>query len=314
MNQAYDRELVITALRQALPYIRLYRGRVFVVKLGGAVCAELAVQRELAEQLGVLCELGIRVVVVHGGGPQTTAVAGKLGIETSFVDGRRVTSLETLDVAVMTMNGTVNTALVAACRGAEVPAIGVSGVDAALVCATRRPPQQRTVDGAAVTVDYGLVGDILSVDASVLVRLLDAGFVPVVSPLAADDKGQVLNINADTIASTLACALGAEKLIVLTDTPGLLQDKEDPASVISYTDIAGLDELTARGIIAGGMLPKTKAAKEALRGGVKRVHMVGYKARSSLLIEIFTNDGAGTLIVKDAAELRAVEAQDRKRG
>jgi len=307
VNRPYDRELVIAALRQALPYIRLYRGRVFVVKAGGAMCADQAVLRDLAQQLGVLCELGIRVVIVHGGGPQTTSISEKLGLQTTFVEGRRVTSPETLDVAVMTISGTVNTAILAACRSAQVAGIGVSGVDAGLVKAVRRPPQQKTVNGETVTVDYGLVGDVVSVDPGVVNRLLDAGFVPVVSPLAADDHGQVLNINADTVASSLARALGAEKLIFLTDTTGLLEDRKNPGSLVSYTDVAGLEALQARGVIDGGMLPKVKAAKEALVGGVKRVHMVGYQGASSLLIEIFTNEGAGTLIVRDTADLAPAE-------
>lgn len=307
VNRPYDRELVIAALRQALPYIRLYRGRVFVVKAGGAMCADQAVLRDLAQQLGVLCELGIRVVIVHGGGPQTTKLSEKLGLQTTFVEGRRVTSPETLDVAVMTISGTVNTAILAACRSAQVAGIGVSGVDAGLVKAVRRPPQQKTVNGENVTVDYGLVGDIVSVDPGVLNRLLDAGFVPVVSPLAADDHGQVLNVNADTVASNLARALGAEKLVFLTDTAGLLEDRKNPGSLVSYTDVAGLEALQTRGVIDGGMLPKVKAAREALVGGVKRVHMVGYQGASSLLIEIFTNEGAGTLIVRDTADLAPAE-------
>lgn len=307
VNRPYDRELVIAALRQALPYIRLYRGRVFVVKAGGAMCADQAVLRDLAQQLGVLCELGIRVVIVHGGGPQTTKLSEKLGLQTTFVEGRRVTSPETLDVAVMTISGTVNTAILAACRSAQVAGIGVSGVDAGLVKAVRRPPQQKTVNGENVTVDYGLVGDIVSVEPGVLNRLLDAGFVPVVSPLAADDHGQVLNVNADTVASNLARALGAEKLVFLTDTAGLLEDRKNPGSLVSYTDVAGLEALQTRGVIDGGMLPKVKAAREALVGGVKRVHMVGYQGASSLLIEIFTNEGAGTLIVRDTADLAPAE-------
>ena len=309
----YDRELVIGALRQALPYVRLFRGRIFVLKAGGAMCADSAVLKELAEQVGVLCELGIRVVLVHGGGPQTTTISDKLGLKTVFVEGRRVTSPETLEVAVMTLNGSVNTALLAACRAAQVQAVGISGVDAGLLRATRRPPQIREVNGERTTIDYGLVGDIAAVDTGIVQKLLEAQLVPVISPLAADDDGQVLNINADTVASTLARALGAEKLIFITDTAGLLEDKKDPASLVSYTDVAGLEKFESRGIIDGGMMPKVKAAKEALRGGVKRVHMVGYKGRSPLLVEIFTNEGAGTLIVKDTADLLPLEhSQDNR--
>jgi acetylglutamate kinase len=314
VTRHFDRELVIGALRQALPYIRLFRGRVFVVKIGGAMCGDPAVLRDLAQQLGVLCELGIRVVLVHGGGPQTTAVSERLGLTTTFVDGRRVTSPETLDVAIMTMNGSVNTAILAACRASQVAAIGVSGVDAGLVKAVRRPPQTREVDGESRTVDFGLVGDVTAVDPSVITRLLDAQLVPVVSPLAADDQGQVLNVNADTVASSLARALAAEKLVFLTDTPGLLEDRKNPGSLVSYTDVAGLDAFEKRGIIDGGMLPKVKAAKLALQGGVKRVHMVGYKGVSSLLIEVFTNEGAGTLIVRDTAELLPAEHDVASKG
>ena len=212
-----------------------------------------------------------------------------------------------LEVAVMTLNGSVSTALLAACRAADLPAIGVSGVDAGLVRAAQRPPQIREVDGERQSVTFGLVGDIVAIDSSVVTRLLDAGLMPIVSPLAADDGGQVLNINADTVAATLACELGAEKLIFLTDTPGLLEDKHNPASLVSLTDIVGVEARRARGAIDGGMMPKIKAAIDALLGGVKRVHLVGYQHESSLLYEIFTNEGSGTLIVESAADLLPAE-------
>jgi acetylglutamate kinase len=310
----YDREVAVSALKRALPYIRLYKNRVFVVKAGGAMCGDAAALKNLAEQLSVLRELGIRVVFVHGGGPQTTALSEKLGLQTTFVEGRRVTDERTLDVAVMTINGSANTAILAACRAAALPAVGLSGVDLALVRATRRPVQKKQIGGREVLVDYGLVGDIASVDVSMLQKLLEVGIVPVVSPLAADDAGQVLNINADTVASTLARELEAEKLIFMTDTMGLLEDKSNPATLVSYTDVKGLAALQARGVIESGMLPKTKAATEALLGGVKRVHMVGYRGESSLLMEIFTNEGAGTLIVKDASELLPAEQAAAKAG
>jgi acetylglutamate kinase len=303
----FDRDLTVSALKRALPYIRLYKSRVFVVKAGGAMCGDAAALRNLAEQLSVLRELGIRVVFVHGGGPQTTALSEQLGVKTTFVEGRRITDAKTLEVAVMTLNGSANTAILAACRAASLPALGLSGVDCALIRATRRPVQIREVGGQKISVDYGLVGNIASVDVSVLHKLLDAGIVPIISPLAADDAGQVLNINADTVASTIARELAAEKLVFMTDTAGLLEDKSNPASLVSYTDVKGLAALQARGVIDAGMLPKIKAAKEALLGGVKRVHMVGYRGDSPLLVEVFTNEGAGTLIVKDASELLPAE-------
>lgn len=310
----YDRDVTMQALLRALPYIRLYKGKVFVVKLGGALCAETEVLREVAEQLAVLHELGIRVVLVHGAGPQTTELEGRLGIPSRVVAGRRVTSEETLDVAVMTMNGSVNTAILAACRAVSLSAVGVSGVDAGLVNARRRPPREMKVEGRTETVDFGHVGDVQSVDGAGLERLLATGLVPVMSPLAADANGNVLNINADTIAARVAAVLRAEKLIFFTDAPGLLERAEDPASLVSYTDLDGLESLEAAGAIGAGMLPKVRAATDALLGGVGRVHMVGYRSRTSLLVEVFTNEGAGTLVVRDTGELRPTEQSSGDQG
>jgi len=303
MTGAVDRETAMAALSQALPYVRLFRGKRFVIKVGGASTADAESIRRLIDQVGVLAEFGIRVVLVHGGGTQTTALAGRLGVPTQMVAGRRVTSSEVLDLAVMTLNGTVNTALLAACRAAGLPAIGVSGIDAGLVRAQRRPPVQ--VDGA--TVDYGEVGDIVSVDRTVLERLLDAGFLPVVSPLAASDDGKVLNVNADTVASALASALEAEKLVFVTDTEGLLENPRDASSTISYVDLEGLVALERGGAFEGGILPKIRAARAALADGVQRVHMVGQGHQHSLLVEVFTNEGAGTLIVRSRADLSPAE-------
>lgn len=307
MNAPHDREATMSALRRALPYIRLYRGRVFVLKLGGEAVADAAALRQVVEQVGVLAELGIRLVVVHGGGPQTTALAERLGLPTRLVGGRRVTTPETLEVAVMTMNGTVSTAILAACRAAGIAAVGVSGVDSGIVRARRRAPVETTVDGRTERVDFGEVGDVMSVDGPALERLLDAGFVPVVSPLSADDSGAVLNVNADTVASAIACALGAEKLIFLTAVPGILEDRADSGSLISYIDLPGLLLLEGRGALDGGMLPKVNAARGAILGGVKRVHVVGFRQPQSLLVEVFTNEGAGTLVVRDRAELAPSE-------
>jgi acetylglutamate kinase len=307
MTGPYDPEAGMLGLRRALPYLRLYRGRTFVVKVGGALCGEADAMRDIAEQVGVLRELGIRVVVVHGGGPQTTDLAKRLGVETSFVEGRRVTSDEALDAAVMTMNGAINTAFLSAFRAADVPAAGVSGVDAAMIRVKKRPPRSMDVDGVSTLVDYGRVGDVVSVDPALLNSLLQADIVPVVSPLCADDAGQVLNVNADTVAAVLAIRLNAEKLFFLTDTAGLLERLDDPRTLVSYVDLAGLDALQARGCIGGGMMPKIAASRDALVRGVGRIHMVGWKVRSGLLREVFTNEGAGTLIVRDASELRPAE-------
>ncbi len=307
MTGAADREAIPAALARALPYVRLYKHKAFVVKLGGALSADPAVLRRTAEQVSILVELGMRVVVVHGGGPQLNGLSARLGLAVNQVEGRRVTDPATLEAAVMTLNGTVNTAILAACRAEGLQAVGVSGVDGGLIKARVRPPVTVGAGREATTVNFGEVGDVEAVDAGVLNRLLDAGFVPVVSCLAADETGRVLNVNADTVAAEVARALGAEKLIFLTETPGLLEDRNDPASLLSVLDLDCLVGLEVRGVVDGGMLPKLAAARRALESGVKRVHLVGGRQPGSLLIEIFTNEGSGTLLVRSLAELGASE-------
>ena len=298
-----DPSVTVRALKGAAPYVRLYKGKVFVVKAGGAVFADAAGTRMLIEQIAILHHLGVRVVLVHGGGPQLDEMQRSLGIEPRMVRGRRVTDERSIDVTTMVLNGSINTRILAACRELGVDAIGVPGVDAGLVRARRRPPVQ--VDGE--TVDYGFVGDVTSVDASVLLRQLDAGLMPVVSPLSSDDAGCVLNINADTVAARIGAALGAEKLILCTGAPGILEDLADPRSLVSYTDLDGLARLQSGGSFADGMLPKANAIEEAIRGGVRRVHVISYLVPDALLAEVFTNEGTGTLIVEDIDALTPAE-------
>jgi acetylglutamate kinase len=305
MNRIESRGAQIAALRHAVPYLALFRGRTFVVKLGGAALAEPRALQAVVEQVAALHHLGIRVVVVHGGGPQATELARALGLPVRQVAGRRVTDDATLAVVVRALNGDANTALVAACRAARLPAVGLSGVDGDLVVARRRPPAD--VAGEPQPVDYGHVGDPVAVDPRLLRHLLDAGFVPVVSPLAADAEGRLLNANADGVAAALAVALGAEKLLILVDTPGLLEDVRDPGSLVSYVDLAGLESRRAAGSIAGGMLPKAGAIEDALRGGVPRAHLVSWRSADALLLEVFSNEGAGTLVVPELEVLRTEE-------
>jgi acetylglutamate kinase len=302
-----DQALAISALRNAAPYIRMYKGKTFVVKAGGGVFADGATTRALVEQIGILHYFGVRVVLVHGGGPQLTELSAALGVPTRMVEGRRVTDQQSIDVTAMVLNGLINTRVLAMCRDLNVDAIGISGVDAGLVRAHKRPPVPAGGDGTLV--DYGFVGDIDSVDTGVLVKLLDNGLMPVVSPLSADEAGTLLNINADTVAGALGAALGAEKLILCTGAPGILGSLDDPRSLISYTDLAGLGRLRAEGRIADGMLPKARAIEEAIRGGVRRVHVVSYHSPEGILGEVFTNEGTGTLIVADIDALTPAEQQ-----
>ncbi len=303
--QPADQALSIRALKSAAPYIRMYRGKTFVVKAGGGVFADDASTRVLIEQIAILHYFGVRVVFVHGGGPQVSELARALGVSSRMVEGRRVTDREAIDVTAMVLNGTINTAILGMCRELNIEAVGVSGVDAGLIRAHKRPPVTLAASGEVV--DYGFVGDIDAVDPTVLRKLLDNGLMPVVSPLSADDDGVLLNINADTVASAIAAALGAEKLILCTGAPGILADLSDPGSLISYTDLEGLERLRERGAIADGMLPKARAIEAALRGGVRRVHVVSYHAPEGILGEVFTNEGTGTLIVEDIDALTPAE-------
>jgi acetylglutamate kinase len=304
MTTKKDRAIVVSALKHAAPYIRLFKGKVFVLKAGGEIFADPAQTSALMEQVGILHQVGIRVVLIHGGGPQSTKLATALGLDTTFVDGRRVTDGASLDVATMVLNGQINTRVLASCRDLQIPAVGISGVDAGLIRAHRRPPVSR--DGEE-SVDYGFVGDIDSVEADILVKQLDNGLMPVVSPLSCDEAGTLLNINADTVAAAIAAELGAEKLILLTGAPGVLEDIEDPRSLISYIDRAALDKLRDDGKLADGMLPKAAAIDTALADGVSRVHVISYKVPDSLLLEVFTNEGTGTLVVNDINALTPAE-------
>ncbi len=304
MSTQKDRAIVVSALKHAAPYIRLFKGKVFVIKAGGEVFVDREKTRALMEQVGILYQVGIRVVLIHGGGPQSTELASALGLETTFVDGRRVTDGESLNVATMVLNGQINTRILATCRDLQIPAVGISGVDAGLIRAHKRPLVER--DGES-PVDYGFVGDIDSVDADILKKQLDNGLMPVVSPLSCDESGTILNINADTVAAAIAAELNAEKLLMATGAAGILEDVNDPTSLISYIDRAALRKLRKSGSLADGMLPKADAIDSAIANGVQRVHVISSKLPDSILLEVFTNEGTGTLVVDDISGLTPAE-------
>jgi len=299
-----ERAIVVTALRHAVPYLRVYKRKVFVLKAGGDAFVSAETTRALMEQIGILHQVGIRVVLVHGGGPQSTELSKRLGLETRMVEGRRVTDAQTLEVSTMVLNGEINTRIVAMCRALGVPAIGVSGVDSGLIKASKRPPVKLP---SGEIVDYGYVGDIQGIDSSIILKQLENDLVPIVSPLSSDDHGVLLNINADTVAAAIATELKAEKFILATNAPGILESLEDPRSLISYVDRQGLKRLRDEGKISGGMLPKVAAIERALAGGVPRVHVISYSQPDSLLLEVFTNEGTGTLVVNDTERLRPEE-------
>ncbi|MDH3510788.1 MAG: acetylglutamate kinase [Gammaproteobacteria bacterium] len=306
MQNSENRDVVVAALKHAAPYIRMFKRKIFVLKAGGEVFANAESTRALMQQIAILHQVGIGVVLVHGGGQQSTELAESLGIKSQFVEGRRVTDERSLEVSAMVLNGKINTDILAACRALDIPAVGISGVDAGLIRAHRRPPIE--VQGhEAGPVDYGFVGDIDAVDSDVLRAQIDGGLVPIISPLSADASGTLLNINADTVAAALASAVNAEKLILITGAPGILEDARDPGSLVSYIDLAGLQNLRDEGCLAAGMLPKASAIEAAIKGGVRRVHVISFKLPDTLLLEVFTNEGTGTLVVENISTLSPEE-------
>jgi acetylglutamate kinase len=252
----------------------------------------------VAAQLGLLASLGIRLVVVHGGGPQATALSRKLGVEPTIVAGRRVTDDTAVDIAKMVYGGSLNTDLLAALREHRLQAVGLSGVDADLITAKRRPPVKVVDDaGRERVVDYGHVGDIERVDPHVLQTLVEARFIPVVASLAGDDEGNVYNVNADTVAESIAVAMQALKLVFMTGAPGVLRDRTDPSSLVTFADPDDLTSLMQSGALVGGMRPKVEACIRAATSGVERTHIIDGRAPDALLLEVFTGAGCGTMIV-----------------
>ncbi|MBU6509899.1 MAG: acetylglutamate kinase [Gammaproteobacteria bacterium] len=286
------------SLRSAAQYVRAFRGKTFVFKLGGEVLEDPAVRRAVCEQLNVLWSFSIKLVIVHGGGTSLDALCESLALPVEKVAGRRVTTRQVLDAAKMVLAGSVHTDLLADLHAAGLPVTGVSGVDGGLLKARKRAPMQIKNDsGQTEFVDFGLVGDIEQVNPALLTHLLDGSYVPVVTPLSANDKGEVFNTNADTVAAEIALALKAEKLFFLLKVPGLLEDLSRPTSLVPYVTLAGADLLEKSGKVSGGMRPKLAAVKRALTGGVVSAHLVSGVLPDAVLTEVFTNQGSGSMIV-----------------
>ncbi len=274
-------------LVEALPYIRRFAGQVVVVKYGGNALAGASDDDALslfAEDIVLMRQVGMRPVVVHGGGPQISDLMSRLGKVTEFRNGLRVTDQETVEIVRMVLIGQVNPQLVAAINVHGSLAVGVSGEDAGLIRASSRDA------------DLGFVGDVESINPTILNALLDDEFVPVVATIGTDAQGQAYNINADTVAGAIAEALGAEKLVYLTDIEGLRRVVDDPASLIRQTTPDELDALMADGTIAGGMIPKVESCVQAVRNGVRRAHILDGRIPHVLLLEIFTHEGIGTMV------------------
>ncbi len=292
----------IGILKQALPYIRQYKGKTFVVKIGGELVQDRAVLDDMAQDISLLHQIGIRIILIHGGGPQATELAKKLGIAPRIVEGRRITDEETLEVTKMVFAGKINHEILTVLRKHGAMSVGLSGIDGDVVIARRREPVE-VVDretGARDNVDFGHVGDIVSINVELLKVLLDNGYIPVISSLADDGQGNILNINADTVASRIASAVRAYKYVTMTNVGGILTDLKDPSTRISYISQKQARELIEDGTIKGGMVPKIRECIHAVENGVKRVHILDGTAADSLLIEVFTRTGNGTMILSDS--------------
>jgi acetylglutamate kinase len=278
-------------LAEALPYIRRFHGKTIVIKYGGNAMTELRLQRSFAHDVVLLKLVGMNPVVVHGGGPQIEQLLGRLGKKGEFVQGMRVTDAETMDVVEMVLGGAVNKDIVTLINRAGGKAVGLTGQDGNFIHARKLLLPNR--DRPEELIDIGQVGEIAGIDPGVIYSLEQGGFIPVVAPIGVGPEGESYNINADLVAGKLAEILQAEKLVLLTNTPGVL-DKD--GNLLTGLTPKGIDDLVADGTLSGGMLPKIASALDAARGGVKSVHIIDGRVEHGLLLEILTDEGVGTLI------------------
>lgn len=271
-------------LVQALPYIQRFRGKAVVVKLGGNAMVDPSLAEQFAEDVVLMHSVGIKPVIVHGGGPQITELMSRLGKETEFKDGHRITDAESLEITRMVLVGKVNREIVSSINRHGPIAVGVAGEDAGLLLASERHPE------------LGFVGDVEAVDPHIIQRLLAEDLVPVVSTIGSDANGQAYNINADTVAGAVAAALHAEKLVYLTDVEGLHSDLADPTTLIRQTTVLELQKMVDDGVVGSGMIPKVAACIHAMEQGVPSAHMLNGTTPHVLLIELFTDEGIGTMV------------------
>ncbi len=288
-DRGYSPELRTAALLEALPYLQRFRGAIVVAKLGGNAIVDDDVLATFAADIVLLRSVGLRPVVVHGGGPQIGELLARLGKETTFRDGLRVTDAETLDAARMVLVGKVGRNIIGHINRHGAYAVGMSGEDGGLIRARIRDPE------------LGLVGDVVSVNPGIIEGLLAESMIPVVSSIGVDADGQALNINADTVAGALGGALSAEKVVFLTDVPGLMGDIEDPTTLVARATVADLEAGIASGAISGGMIPKVRSCMQAVEAGAASAHLLDGRVPHVLLLELFTDAGIGTMITPNGA-------------
>ncbi len=280
--------LRVEVLSQALPYIQKFHGKTFVVKYGGAAMSDPALKRETIKNIVLLSCVGIKLILVHGGGPEISVMSKRLNLPVKFVDGYRVTDKETMEIVEMVLVGKVQKDLVNLIDVSGSRAVGLCGKDGRLFSAKPISKMKK----------YGFIGEVKALDIDILMTLLEKGYIPVISSVGADSKGQNYNINADIVASSIASTIKASKLILMTDTPGILKNPKDSKSLISKLSISEATKLIKSKHISGGMIPKVTASINALRKGVNAVHIIDGNLKQSILLEVFTDKGIGTMIVR----------------
>ncbi len=290
MDSMFSNAQRAQVLTQALPYIKRYTGKVVVVKYGGNAMVNEQLKQQVMEDIVLLWLIGVKVVLIHGGGPEINELMDKLGKKPEFVNGLRVTDKETVDIVQMVLAGKVNKSLVTLLQMKGGHAVGLSGMDGGIIEATMKDER------------LGYVGRITKVRTKPITDLLEKNYIPVISTVASDHEGHTYNINGDTAAAYIAGALGAERLIMMTDIAGILRDKDDPATLIPEVTVSGAEALKAEGVISGGMIPKVDCCIEALREGVKNVIIMDGRIPHSILMELLTDEGAGTMVVGDENE------------
>ena len=287
-----------SVLVEALPYIKKFYGKTVVIKYGGNAMISDDLKQAVLTDVVLMKYVGMHPVIVHGGGPEITGMLKRVDIESRFVGGLRVTDQETMEIVEMVLVGKINKDIVARVNQYGGRAVGLSGKDANLLVAARKKGRVKNGDGTTELVDIGYVGEINQVNPDLVATLIREGYIPVVAPVAVGDQGEGYNVNADTAASALAAALKADKLIILTDVEGILQNRHDPDSLISTVARAEVPDLVDRGIIDGGMIPKVECCVRALEGGVQTTHILDGRVPHSILLEVFTDKGIGTMVVE----------------
>jgi acetylglutamate kinase len=275
-------------LIEALPYIKKFSGKTVVIKYGGAAMTDPLLKPEVMQDIVLMKYVGMKPVVVHGGGPEITKAMQAMGKQPVFVDGRRVTDKETMEITEMVLVGKLNQEIVALLNGHGGAAVGLSGKDGNLITARKL---------VAGTTDLGFVGEVTAILPDVIATLDRDQFIPVIAPIGRDDEGNTYNINADDVAAAVAVSLGADKLVLLTDVPGILLDAKNAESLLSTLHVQDIEDMIARGVITGGMQPKVRACERALKGGVGKTHIIDGRVPHALLLEIFTDRGIGTEMV-----------------